>query len=77
VIERFVRDFILLGSTVPGFWAADGPILGGPSRSFGPIAVLRVGGIEILIFTMPEQMLDLQQFRAFGTSTPSRSGPSR
>jgi microcystin degradation protein MlrC len=44
----------------------DGPIMGGLERSFGQTAVLRVGGIDILIVTIAHQMLDLQQFRSFG-----------
>ncbi|MFB3111716.1 MAG: MlrC C-terminal domain-containing protein [Gemmatimonadales bacterium] len=51
----------------------DGPILGGLSRSYGPTAVLRVDDIEILIVTIPKQMLDLQQFKAFGIE-PERTG---
>lgn len=49
-----------------GHYVGDGPILGGLSRSYGPSAVLRVDGIEILIVTIAKQMLDLQQFKAFG-----------
>ena len=49
-----------------GHYEGDGPILGGLSRSFGATAVLRVDGIEILIVTIAKQMLDLQQFKAFG-----------
>ena len=44
----------------------DGPILGGLARSFGPSAVVRVDGIEILIVTIAQQLLDLQQFKTFG-----------
>ncbi|WP_430448085.1 M81 family metallopeptidase [Rhodophyticola sp.] len=44
----------------------DGPILGGQERSFGKTAVLRVAGIDVLIVSIAHQMLDLQQFRAFG-----------
>ncbi|WP_281249782.1 M81 family metallopeptidase [Marivita hallyeonensis] len=44
----------------------DGPILGGQERSFGQTAVLRVAGIDVLIVSIAHQMLDLQQFRAFG-----------
>lgn len=43
----------------------DGPILGGLERTFGQTAVLRVSGIDVLIVSIPHQMLDLQQFRAF------------
>jgi microcystin degradation protein MlrC len=49
-----------------GSYTGDGPILGGITHSFGPTAVLRVDGIDILVVTIPGQMLDLQQVRAFG-----------
>ncbi|MFC6583798.1 MlrC C-terminal domain-containing protein [Sulfitobacter aestuariivivens] len=60
--------------TVTGIvkWTGDGrvvgsgPILGGLERSFGPTAVLHVAGIDILIVTIPHQMLDLKQFETFG-----------
>ena len=56
-----------------GRYVGSGPILGGLSRSFGPTAVLRVHGIDILIVTIAKQMLDLQQFQAFGIE-PERKG---
>lgn len=43
-----------------------GPILGGLERSFGATAVLKVAGIDILIVSVAHQLLDLQQFEAFG-----------
>lgn len=49
-----------------GTFTGSGPILGGQSRSFGPTAVLRVQGIDILIVGIAHQILDLQQFEAFG-----------
>lgn len=49
-----------------GRYTGDGPILGGITHSFGPTAVLRVQGIDILIVSLPGQMLDLQQVRTFG-----------
>ena len=49
-----------------GTYTGDGPILGGITHSFGPTAVLRVDGIDILVVTLNEQMLDLQQVRTFG-----------
>jgi microcystin degradation protein MlrC len=49
-----------------GFHTGDGPMVGGLRLSFGETAVLRVGSIDILVVSEPEQMLDLQQFRAFG-----------
>jgi microcystin degradation protein MlrC len=56
-----------------GQYVGDGPILGGLSRSYGPSAVLRIDGIEVLIVTISKQMLDLQQFKAFGIE-PERQG---
>ena len=49
-----------------GAYVGDGPMIGGLSGSWGPTAVLRVGFIDILVVSNPQQMLDLQQFRAFG-----------
>jgi microcystin degradation protein MlrC len=56
-----------------GQYVGDGPILGGLHRSYGPSAVLRVDGIEILIVTVAKQILDLQQFKSFGIE-PERKG---
>lgn len=49
-----------------GHFTGDGPMIHGLHGSFGPSAVIRVAGIEILVVTRPRQILDLQQFRAFG-----------
>jgi microcystin degradation protein MlrC len=49
-----------------GDFVGDGPMLGGLKVSWGTSAVLRAGGIDILVATIPRQMLDLQQFRTFG-----------
>ncbi len=49
-----------------GAYTGDGPMIGGLTLSFGPSAVLRVAGLELLVVSLPAQMLDLQQFRAFG-----------
>ena len=49
-----------------GEFVGDGPMAGGLSDSFGPCAVIRVDGIDILVTTLARQMLDLQQFRTFG-----------
>ncbi len=56
-----------------GHYVGDGPILRGLSRSFGPSAVLRVNGIEILVVTIANQMLDLQQFRCLGIEPERKS----
>ncbi|MGL5362958.1 MAG: M81 family metallopeptidase [Bosea sp. (in: a-proteobacteria)] len=49
-----------------GDYVGDGPMIGGLAKSFGPTAVLQVDGIAILIASLSSQILDLQQFRAFG-----------
>jgi len=56
-----------------GHYVGDGPMVGGLRLSFGPTAVVRVDGIEILIVTELAQMLDLQQFRAFGLDPAAKS----
>ncbi len=55
-----------LVSVWDGKFVGDGPMLGGLSASFGPCAVIRVQGIDILVVTLARQILDLQQFKAFG-----------
>ncbi|WP_024899884.1 M81 family metallopeptidase [Brucella rhizosphaerae] len=65
---------ILTGEIVllsDGVYTGDGPILGGITHTFGPTAVFRSGGIDILVVSLPGQMLDLQQLRAFGVE-PTR-----
>lgn len=49
-----------------GVVVGSGPMLAGLKRNFGPTAVLRVDGIDILIVSIAHQMLDLQQFQTFG-----------
>ncbi len=49
-----------------GDFVGDGPMVGGLKESFGALAVIRVGEIDILVSTLARQMLDLQQFKAFG-----------
>ncbi len=55
-----------------GHFSGDGPMIHGLHGSFGPSAVIRVGGIEILVVTIPRQILDLQQFRAFDIDPQSK-----
>jgi microcystin degradation protein MlrC len=50
----------------------NGPILDGLESSFGASAVLRVGGIDILIVSIAHQMLDLSQFQTFGIEPANR-----
>jgi microcystin degradation protein MlrC len=47
-------------------------MIGGLQRSFGPTVVVRTGGIEILITTVAQQLLDLQQFKSFGIMPESK-----
>ena len=49
-----------------GAYVGDGPMIGGLKKSWGPAAVLQVDGIEILVASLSSQILDLQQFKAFG-----------
>jgi microcystin degradation protein MlrC len=49
-----------------GDYVGDGPMVGGQKRSWGPCAVLRVFGIDILVVTNAAQIWDQQQFKAFG-----------
>ncbi|MDN3712974.1 M81 family metallopeptidase [Paracoccus cavernae] len=55
-----------------GAYIGDGPIQGGLSHSFGPTAVLDLDGIEVLVVTEAQQMVDLQQLRAFGIEPTAR-----
>jgi microcystin degradation protein MlrC len=49
-----------------GDYVGDGPMIGGLRHSFGPSAVIEIDGMEVLVTSEPAQMLDLQQFKAFG-----------
>ncbi len=57
---------VTLVSKSDGVFVGDGPILGGLRGTYGPTAVVRARGIDILITSIADQMRDLQQFRAFG-----------
>ena len=61
-----------LVSLSDGYFTGDGPMIHGLHGSFGPSAVVRVGSIEVLVVTIPRQILDLQQFRAFGIDPQSK-----
>lgn len=56
-----------------GDYIGDGPMMGGLHGSFGPIAIIRVDGIDILVVSIASQMLDLQQFKAFGIDPQSKA----
>jgi microcystin degradation protein MlrC len=49
-----------------GRYFADGPMTGGLDKTWGPTVVLHVGGIDILVVSLPAQILDQAQFTAFG-----------
>ncbi len=49
-----------------GHFSGDGPMINGLHGSFGATAIIRVDDIEIIVVTLPRQILDLQQFKAFG-----------
>lgn len=58
--------------TGPGLVTGSGSMMRGTTRDFGPTAVLRVGGIDVLVVSLAHQMLDLEQFRAFGIDPAAR-----
>lgn len=49
-----------------GTFTSEGPMYGGLDKHFGPTAVLRVAGIEILVVSHNMQILDRMAFAAFG-----------
>lgn len=55
-----------------GRFVGEGAMIGGLSDSFGPSALVRISGIEVLVTTLARQMLDLQQFKAFGVDPTSK-----
>jgi microcystin degradation protein MlrC len=55
-----------------GHFIGDGPMRCGLHGSFGPSAIARVDGIDVLVTTLARQMLDLHQFRAFGIDPESK-----
>jgi microcystin degradation protein MlrC len=59
-----VEATVLLQSD--GHYYAEGPMTGGLHHTWGPTVVLSVQGIEVLVTSLPSQMLDLAQFTAFG-----------
>lgn len=55
-----------------GAYVGDGPIQGGLAHSFGLTAVLDINGVEVLVVSEGQQMVDLQQLRAFGIEPTAR-----
>ncbi|MCB9946554.1 MAG: M81 family metallopeptidase [Rhodospirillaceae bacterium] len=70
VDPRFGGPPLMLTGTVvhlsDGRFVCDGPMWAGIAKSLGPSAVLRVGGIDILVATNLLQVIDLQTFIANG-----------
>ncbi len=56
-----------------GNYTGDGPMIGGQQRSWGPTAVVRVDGIEILVVSNAAQIWDQQQFKAFGIDPQAKA----
>jgi microcystin degradation protein MlrC len=56
-----------------GDYTGDGPMIGGLKKRWGPTAVLTVEGIDILIVSLSSQILDLQQFKAFGIDPATKT----
>jgi len=56
-----------------GEYIGDGPMMRGLHGSFGPTVVIRVDGIDILVVSIANQMLDLQQFKTFGINPQSKA----
>lgn len=54
-----------------GEFVGSGTIMKGLKRSMGKTAVLRVQGIDILITSVSQQLLDLRQFETFGIDPQS------
>ena len=63
----------VLVSVSDGRFTGDGPMICGLAGSFGPSAVLRVADIEILVVSVARQILDVQQFKAFGIDPTSKA----
>ena len=55
-----------------GRYVGGGEMIGGLQYSFGPTAVVSIGGIEVLITTIAHQLLDLEQFKSFGIKPESK-----
>lgn len=56
-----------------GAYVGSGPMIGGLKKSYGPTAVFMVHGIELLIVSLSAQLLDQQQFEAFGITLADKA----
>lgn len=53
-------------------YVGSGAMYGGLRRSWGPSAVIEVKGIEVLVVSLRGQLLDLEQFKAFGINPENK-----
>jgi microcystin degradation protein MlrC len=63
----------ILKLLIDGDYTGDGSMIGGLKKHWGPTAVLTVDGIDILIVSLSSQILDLQQFKAFGIDPATKT----
>lgn len=62
-----------LVSKSDGRYTGRGAMIGGLQGNFGASAVIRVADIEVLVTSIAAQVLDLQQFRAFGIEPTAKA----
>ena len=55
-----------------GAYVGEGPMMAGLKGCFGPSAVLRICGVDVLLISHAAQLLDLGQFRAFGVEPTTK-----
>ncbi len=55
-----------------GATVLDGPMFAGMTKSFGPTAVFRTGGVDVLVVSNLMQIIDVQQFLAHGIDPRSK-----
>ena len=56
-----------------GAYVCDGPMLTGEARSMGPTAVLRIGGVRVIVATNNQQVTDRQVFLSQGIDPAARA----
>jgi len=56
-----------------GKFKLEGPMATGVSMNIGPVAVFRIGGVEVVLASRRAQNLDRQYFKAFGIEPTERS----
>jgi microcystin degradation protein MlrC len=54
-----------------GRYVHEGPYAAGMSASFGPSALVRAGGVDVILASEPNDIRDRQQFRIFGIEPES------